>query len=481
MPSFLELQEKYKNNNAKLIDILSKDTIEDRQTDDYISEYSGERTRRPKSVGNRTNKTADIYEIDDNTGEARKTGTKTIITSKLAFPFPKKIVRTRTHFLFGGKMVVNGPEAGDALSEFKRVWSRELKMQNVLKSLARICMVETKAAVVFYPSPVKIDGKDSLKLRAQVLKKSAGDFFPHFDDYGDMDAFIYKFKTLNTEGKPVEKVKIYTDSFIYNLAKNGSTWEDDEIGTTPNLFTKIPVVYVEQNTPEWEDIAGIMDNTEMRVSRMADTNDYFAEPLLKIFGDVAKLPGKEEVGKVLEFKMDIGSDGKTNHGDAEYATWDQTPESIKLELETYFDLIYSMTSTPDLSFRNTKGIGTVSGVSLRLMFLDAFIAREEKMEIFDPALRRCISVVTAGMVGYTAVKLKNDISIDDIDVSFTEILPQDIKELVETIYTATGGKPFLSQESGASISPLTQDANEEITRLKAEESSSAAPNESFIP
>ena len=69
----LELQEKYKNNNAKLIDILSKDTtIEDRQTDEYISEYSGEaNTEKPKSVGNRTNKTTDIYEIDDNTGEAK--------------------------------------------------------------------------------------------------------------------------------------------------------------------------------------------------------------------------------------------------------------------------------------------------------------------------------------------------------------------------------------------------------------------------
>ena len=80
------------------------------------------------------------------------------------------------------------------------------------------------------------------------------------------------------------------------------------------------------------------------------TVSYFAEPLLKIFGDVAKLPGK--VGRFL-IQMDIGADGNVNHGDAEYATWDR-PWSIKLELETYFDLIYSMTSTRTCHFVTPK-------------------------------------------------------------------------------------------------------------------------------
>jgi hypothetical protein len=479
MPSFIELQELYKDNLTKLIDSISKETIDpiagglkERKTEDYLKEYSGDRSRRAKSVGMRENKTVDTYSEDATTMEVTKSGTKTVLVSKISLPFPKKIVRTRNHFLFGGKMVVSGGESGDALNEFKKVWSKDLKMQNVLKALARTCMVETKAAVIFYPSPAIIEGKPGLKLRCQLLNRSKGDFFPHFDDFGDMDAFIYRYTGTN-DGKDVAKARIYTDQTIITYMKDGSSWLEDPISKpVPNLFTKIPVVYVEQDEPEWEQVTSMIDNFEMRISRLADTNDYFAEPLLKLFGKVTRAPGKDEVGKMLEFEMTEGSDGKPLHGDAEYATWDHTPESIKLDLETSWDGIFSMTSTPDLSFNNVKGLNNVSGVALRLMFLDAFIAREEKMEIFDPALRRCVSVVAAGIGGYTNVAMANALSLDDIDVTFTDILPEDVRELIDTISIATGAKSFLSQESAISISPLTKDSDEELTRIKGEESSS---------
>ena len=378
-------------------------------------------------------------------------------------------------------MVVSGPEIGDPLTEFKRVWTRDLKMQNVLKALARTCMIETKAAVIFYPSPVLIDGKQVLRLRCQILNKAKGAFFPHFDDFGDMDAFIYRY-TADVEGKPTEMARIYTAENILSYAKLGGAWAAAAIEpVVHNLFGKIPVVYVEQDEPEWESITSMIDNFELRISRLADTNDYFAEPLLKLFGKVTRAPGKDEVGKMLEFEMTEGPDGKPSHGDAEYATWDDTPESIKLDFETSWDAIFSMTSTPDLSFNNVKNLDNVSGVSLRFMFLDAFIAREDKMEIFDPALRRCVSVVTAGIQNYTNIAMKGEISLDEIDVSFTDILPQDIRELVETIFTATGGKPILSQKTGASISPLTMDAYEEISRIEEEAKASSTLNELFNP
>lgn len=82
MPSFLELQVKYQAELAKLIETLSKDTI-DRAIDDYKNEYAGERTRRAKSVGKRENKTVDTYQEDTATGEVTKSGTKTVITAKL--------------------------------------------------------------------------------------------------------------------------------------------------------------------------------------------------------------------------------------------------------------------------------------------------------------------------------------------------------------------------------------------------------------
>lgn len=478
MPTFLELQEKHGENIAKLIELLSKDTREDRNTAEYIEEYEGERTRRPKSVGKRENKTVDVYTENTTTGEVTKSGTKTIITTKISLPFPRKIVRARTHFMFGGEMTVSSKQTGDGINAFKDAWDESLKMQNVLKKLARTCMVETKAAVIFYPAPTVIDGKDAVKLRAQVLNKASGEFFPHFDDLGDMDAFTYRYNTLDLDGKKIEKAKIYTADKILVYTKQGASWVLDEKGNQQNLFGKIPVVYVEQDEPEWEQVATMIDNFENRLSRLADTNDYFSEPLLKLFGEVKKMPGKDEVGRILEFPMyEDDSSGKKIHGDAEYATWDHVPESVKLDLETSWDTIFAMSSTPDLSFNNIKGVGNVSGIAMKLMFMDAFMAREEKMEIFDPALRRCLSVVLAGMQNVTNVAFSGDASLAGIDVDFTGILPEDVADFIDTLLAASGNKPIMSQETATAKNPLNKDSDDEIDRIRNE--SSSVPNESF--
>ncbi|MDA3918737.1 MAG: phage portal protein [Deltaproteobacteria bacterium] len=478
MASFQELQEKHGEDVKKLIEILSKDTIEDRAQGEYIEEFDGDRIRRAKSVGKRENKTVDVFAENETTGEVKKTGTKTVITSKIALPFPKKIVRARTHFLFGGEMTVSSAESGVGINTFKQTWDESLKMQNVLKKLARTCMVETKAAVIFYPAPAQIDGKDAVKLRAQVLDTDSGDFFPHFDDMGDMDAFIFRYITKDVNDKAIEKAKIYTAEKIMVYTKQGGSWEVDEKGDQQNLFGKIPVVYVEQNEPEWENVTPMIDEFENRISRLADTNDYFSEPLLKIFGNVSKMPGKDEVGRVLEFPMyEDDQSGKKIHGDAEYATWDHVPESVKLNLETAWDTIFAMSSTPDLSFNNVKGSGNVSGVAMQLMFMDAFMAREEKMEIFDPALRRCISVVLAGVTKISNVKLAKGASLESVDVKFTGILPEDVADFIDTLVAATGGKPIMSQETASSINPLNKDSDEEIARIRSE--AETTPNEIF--
>jgi hypothetical protein len=116
-------------------------------------------------------------------------------------------------------------------------------------------------------------------------------------------------------------------------------------------------------------------------------------------------------------------------------------------------------------------------VALRLMFMDALIKRDDKGEIFYDALNRCISVVAAGIAGYTNVKFAGQMDSDEINVEFTDQLPDDLAEAIDTLMTATGNKPILSQESGASLSPFTRDAGEEIKRIQEE--SKSTPNEPF--
>ena len=471
MPSIKDIYDTHIETPQKLLDILCVDTKEERAQEEYIEEYDGDRTRRLKSVGTRVTKTIDV--LND---KGKVIDKKTIYPAKLIFDFPKKIVRTATHFLFGGKMSISSEENNDAVKEFSRVWMKDLKMQTSLKRLARKCMIETKSALLFYVQPVKDDEDPEttkeLKLRCQVLCIENGEFYPHFDDYGDMDAFTRKFSTTDLEGKSVDKAVIYTKEFITQFTHEGSAWSHER-GKT-NRFGKIPVVYVEQNQPEWEAVTTLIDAFEMRISRLADTNDYFAEPLLKLYGNIKKAPGKDEVGKVIEFEMKVDLDGKISHGDAEYATWDHTPESIKTELESVKEGIFSMSSTPDLSFNNIKGVNVKSAKALHFMFMDALMKREENGEIFFDALQRAVSIVVAGITGYTDLKLY-DLENNDISIDFTDQLPDDLDEFIASLVTATGGKPILSQKTAASLNPLISDPAEEVERLKSE----STVNESF--
>lgn len=69
-------------------------------------------------------------------------------------------------------------------------------MKSVLKEFARKVLSETKAAIVFYPV-IRDDGKSQLKVKILSTPKDNNvecEFYPHFDEDDDMDAFLYKYK-----------------------------------------------------------------------------------------------------------------------------------------------------------------------------------------------------------------------------------------------------------------------------------------------
>lgn len=454
----------------KIITTLCVDTIDNRNPREYLEEYNGDRTRRTTSVGNRKTKTVTVYSdtLTDADGNPLPAGEETIFPAKIITNIPKKIVRFSAAFLFGGKMKITAPDPNDSYQEFKRIYDKKLKMRSVLKQFARTVMTETKAALIFYPI-IKDTPKGKIaELKVKLLhlpKKSDAvcEFYPHFDDDSDMDAFIHKYQS-EIEGKTRECIRIYTaDSLITSINMDGS-WEQS---SQPNLFGKIPVVYADKDMPEWEDIVSTMDALEMRLSRLCDTNDYFAEPILKTFGNTS-LPSKSTVGKQLEFEMTIDDNGE-HHGDAEYLAWQQSVDSLKLELDHEYRETHSGASQPDLSFDNLKGLGNVSGTARRFMLIDAEVKADENMEIFEPVIRRTISIVVAGIANITNVKLAGGFEDNDIEVEFGSILPEDLKEELENLSIANGGQPINAKRTITANSPFTKNVDEEMKALQEEQ------------
>ena len=83
--------------------------------------------------------------------------------------------------------------------------------------------------------------------------------------------------------------------------------------------------------------------------------------------------------------------------EAQYLSWANAPESVKLEIDTLLRMIYTITQTPDISFDTVKGLGAISGVALQLLFMDAHLKVQDKNEIFSEYLQRRVNVLKAYM------------------------------------------------------------------------------------
>src|SRR5690606_10372845 len=106
-------------------------------------------------------------------------------------------------------------------------------------------------------------------------------------------------------------------------------------------------------------------------------NDYHASPTLVFIGNVtAKMLEKGEQGKAVEIKPV----GNTTNADVKYVTWEHAPESIKLEIETLTNFIFTCTQTPQMAMEDLKGLGALSGVAFDRVFMDAHLAARDELD-----------------------------------------------------------------------------------------------------
>lgn len=429
----------------KALQVLTK-AVRDTDIEKWRDEYAGTH--------------AILNKMDKKIGE-----TKTVILNKLVTTFQKTIVEGAISFLFGVPPAVTLASDDTTQTAFDRLRLvfKKCKAEALNRKLARALFVDTQAAELWYA--VKATPEATAKIGVILLR---GDqIWAHFDETGDMDAFVRRYNRDIGDGftpRNEQVAEIYTADTVIVMTNSGNGWQTDQ---RPNLFGKIPVVYYEQDKPEWSDVQTLIDRMEEVLSSHADTNDYFASPIIKAFGKIKSLPEKQQTGKMIQFEAETGIDGKPTYGDATYLTWDQSPESLKLEIDNLKGLIYALTNTPDVSFDNVKGIGNISGIALKLMFLSAIHKAMNKQEIFGAAIERRVSVVKS-IIAVTDVALAGALENLEVDIHFSDCLPANDSELITTLSAARGGGPVMSMETAVKNNPFVVDAEAEITAMDAE-------------
>lgn len=452
----------------------SKDVEEIKKYQDEYKKH--DRTIRDTQVG--------VIQKDKPVGEGENA--RTVKAVRTPINFAKKIVTTASAFEVGKPVTLVSSEDNNLSKLFKQIWKVN-RIDSIIQKLVSLKKSETQGAIQFYINNMettsilnKILVKIGLKLQAKEIKaklldNTAGIMTPYFNASGDMILFMWQYQNKNSAGDIINNVEIWDKKNFHYLNDSTGSMIYGEGGIKPHGFDRIPIVYTSQEEPEWFIVKEMIDRIETSLSKLGASNDYTAYPLLQIFGEVESFPEKDDSGKVLVFPIKVDEvTEKPIHGKAEFLTAESAVESNKLELNTLESLIYSISQTPNLSFDNVKGISGISGIALKLMFLDAIIKASMNEGENRTMIERCINIIISGIVNTTNTTLSKEGSILYFEVLFNSILPDDLKEAVETVTSAVSGK-VMSRKTAVEYIGMNEDVEEELAMIENDNASTTTP------
>ncbi|MFC5046906.1 phage portal protein [Aquimarina hainanensis] len=449
---------KTKSDHAAILKALKANGKDRDKIEDLMAEYKDiDRNLRDSQV--------DRIQKDKIVGDKRKI----VRGVRLPIPFQHKIVNTATAFEVGAGSTIT-PETENALSEFVVPLWKKLRLDDKIQQAVSLRKSELQCALLFcFEAPqkstlyTKLTGANKGKTpKCRVLENKNGNMYPYYDAFGGMKAFTWEFKEI-IDDKERSSTWVYTDTKIHKYQEN------IYLGSEIHGFSKIPIVYTDQDYVEWHVAKKLIDRIEVSLSKLAASNDYAGHPLLLLYGDVDGAPNKDEDGKAFHIRPTRDEEGKVIWGDVKFLVNEQAPEAARLELDKLEKFIYSLTSTPDISFDNIKGL-RASGVAIHLMFLDAMIKARMNEGRNRTMIERSLNILKSGITTTTKTSLKYLEQDTTFDVTFKSIIPQDINNTVQTVATAIESG-FASKLTGVKMAGLTKDIKEEIELIKKDQES----------
>lgn len=405
--------------------------------------------------------------VIDTSGE--NTNCRTVKVARVALAIQKLIISRAVSFCFGNPPEYNTTPENEQQEMIVKALNRilyDVKSKSLNRKIGRAIFGYKECAEYWHTvSKDKPHSKYGFttkhKVRCTLFSPAFGDtLYPFFDETGDMVAFSRAFSRKDNKDNAIDYFETFTDKEHWLWVNGNNGYEVAPGYPKPVAIGKIPVIYGNQPKFETEDVDSLIDRLETLLSNFADTNDYHASPKIFVTGQINGWAKKGDSGAVIE-----GEDGAT----MQYVSWQQAPEAVKLEIETLLKMIYTITQTPDISFDAVKGLGAISGVALKLLFMDAHLKVQDKCEIFDDYLQRRVNVLLA-YIGQMNTSLEAECEQIEIE---PEIVPYMITSDIDDLnywLTANGNKPVISQEESVERVGLSKDPTKTVEKIKEEQS-----------
>lgn len=387
-------------------------------------------------------------------------------SNKLPSSKQRLINEIETNFLYGNdpQWTQNSTGTDRAFEVFTETL-KKIRWSTTQRQLKRIAGAETEAAKLFYVYKDERTGKP--KIGVKILAYSKGDEIrPLFDQYENMVSFGHGYY-LKEGTKTVKHFDIYYPNVIWRCRKLDIGWE---IIAENNPIGKIPIDYVCQDKA-WEGGQPQIERSEELRSRVADTNDYVADPILLLTLNLVNsllankennkngvLPNPEEPGKVL---------GVDDVNAAKYLTIDTAVDLKAKEIEDLDEQTNQYTMTPAMSTKALIDAGAQTGPALKRAMALGYMKRAKNMEIYAISHDREANIIKAIIGNVLDISLKEEMERLEVSCKFSEPFQDDVTEKINNLirlYDAGG----ISLETMLSQIEYIDDVAGELDRIAKE-------------
>lgn len=389
-------------------------------------------------------------------------GKEPYITEKLPRGRQRYINEVELFFLLGQPVVWEAVSEGtdDAFQAF-REFLRDTRFDSTMREAKRLAGAETECAKVYH---LYQEGGVA-KVKVKVISRSKGyRLRPLFDQWDNLVAFGYGY-TLLEGGRSVGHFDIETPEFTYRCRRARDGWD---VAAAVNPTGKINAIYYRQRKA-WDGVQERIEREEFIDSKAADTNNYFADPKLKVTADVLGMlsgGGTNMVGEVIQM-------ADKERSSVEYLS---PPEYSGMKDSEKDDLAQSIlfdTFTPDFSFENMKGLGTLSGEALRRALALGYMKRDNLKETYDELVDREKNLILAIMRNVTHIGMAGGLSRLKVKHVFAEPFAEDKEKRVEAV-TSLYRAGLMSLRTAVGMLAFTGKPEEELKRILSEKPVSQA-------
>lgn len=131
----------------------------------------------------------------------------------------------------------------------------------------------------------------------------------------------------------------------------------------------------------------------------------------------------------------------------------------------FIPIAYSMTNTPRISFEEMKGIGNVSSVAFKLMFMDAHMAVSSHAEDIEDFLQRRINFLVSALSTINPTEFSGASKTIEIETEVVPYMIDDINSKVTTAVAAVSGGIW-SRREGIMFAGNADRVEEELKEIE---------------